>query len=296
MNDWKDQLIGIYLLICEEFERGLYYQSERMSNNNEPEFSDEEVLSVYLFGLLQGHQQVSRIRNYCQNHLAEWFPKLPGYVAFTNRLNRLSAAISGLLESLERRLPGPRDRSFVSRLVDSMPVILARGGRADQAKVARELAQKSYSASKDLWYYGLKLHLVARKQPNSLALPEIVVLTGAHQHDSRAFVQMLPHLSGCDVFADKAYWMFLFNPVLIRRQRTTVYASIQAHKGHRLDYGEQAYNTMVSRVRQPIESFFNWLQQKTGIENASKVRSTRGLLVHVFGRLAAAFLCIILNS
>ncbi len=44
----------------------------------------------------------------------------------------------------------------------------------------------------------------------------------------------------------------------------------------------------VSRVRQPIESLFNWIEEKTGIEMASKVRSSQGLLVHVFGRLAAA--------
>jgi len=44
----------------------------------------------------------------------------------------------------------------------------------------------------------------------------------------------------------------------------------------------------VSRVRQPIESLFNWIEEKAGIEMASKVRSSQGLLVHVFGRLAAA--------
>jgi len=33
---------------------------------------------------------------------------------------------------------------------------------------------------------------------------------------------------------------------------------------------------------------FNWLEEKTGIQRASKVRSYNGLLVHVFGRLAAA--------
>jgi hypothetical protein len=39
---------------------------------------------------------------------------------------------------------------------------------------------------------------------------------------------------------------------------------------------------------QPVESIFNWIEEKTGIEIASKVRSYQGLLVHVFGRLAAA--------
>lgn len=55
-----------------------------------------------------------------------------------------------------------------------------------------------------------------------------------------------------------------------------------------LDAADQWLSIAVSRVRQPIESLFNWLEEKTGIQRASKVRSYRGLLVHVFGRLAAA--------
>ena len=58
----------------------------------------------------------------------------------------------------------------------------------------------------------------------------------------------------------------------------------QAH----LDAADQGLSTAVSRVRQPIESLFHWIEEKTGIQCASKVRSYRGLLVPVFGRLAAA--------
>lgn len=53
------------------------------------------------------------------------------------------------------------------------------------------------------------------------------------------------------------------------------------------------YSTAISRVRQPIESFFNWLIQKTDIQRASKVRSTKGLLVHLFGKIASAFINLI---
>ena len=54
----------------------------------------------------------------------------------------------------------------------------------------------------------------------------------------------------------------------------------------------------VSRIRQPMESLFNWIDEKTGIQTASKVRSTQGLLVHVYGKLAAAMLLLtpIFNS
>jgi hypothetical protein len=44
------------------------------------------------------------------------------------------------------------------------------------------------------------------------------------------------------------------------------------------------------------ESLFNWINGKTGIQRASKMRSYRGLLVHAFGRLAAAIPLPVLNS
>ena len=50
------------------------------------------------------------------------------------------------------------------------------------------------------------------------------------------------------------------------------------------------FSQAVSKVRQPIESFFNWLNEKTEIQRASKVRATKGLLVHTFGKLAIALL------
>lgn len=63
------------------------------------------------------------------------------------------------------------------------------------------------------------------------------------------------------------------------------------------------FSTAVSRDKQPIESLFNWLiaspvraklsGQKTDIQRASKVRSAKGLLIHIFGKIASAFLNLI---
>ena len=50
------------------------------------------------------------------------------------------------------------------------------------------------------------------------------------------------------------------------------------------------YGTAVSTIRQPVESFFNCLNEKKKIQAAQKVRSTKGLAVHVFGKMAAAFI------
>jgi len=56
------------------------------------------------------------------------------------------------------------------------------------------------------------------------------------------------------------------------------------------------FSKAVSKIRQPIESLFNWLITKTDIQRASRVRSTKGLMVHAFGRIAAAFIYLIFNS
>ena len=53
------------------------------------------------------------------------------------------------------------------------------------------------------------------------------------------------------------------------------------------------FSTAVSKVGQPIGAFFNWLNEKTNIQRAMKVRSTSGLLVHTMGKIAIAFIYLI---
>ena len=43
-------------------------------------------------------------------------------------------------------------------------------------------------------------------------------------------------------------------------------------------------------MRQPIETLFGWLQRVTKIQEASLVRSSKGLMTHIFGRIAAAMM------
>ncbi|MCS4034099.1 hypothetical protein GGQ02_002499 [Salinibacter ruber] len=62
-----------------------------------------------------------------------------------------------------------------------------------------------------------------------------------------------------------------------------------------LPAADKLYSEAIGRTRQPIESLFSWIDEKTAIQQASKVRSYQGLLVHVFGRLAAAMLILALN-
>lgn len=55
------------------------------------------------------------------------------------------------------------------------------------------------------------------------------------------------------------------------------------------------FSTTVSKVRQPIEALFNWLNEKTDIQRAMKVRFTSGLLVHTMEKIAIALITLIFN-
>lgn len=55
------------------------------------------------------------------------------------------------------------------------------------------------------------------------------------------------------------------------------------------------YSAAVSSVREPVEAFYSWLIDKTNIQRAQKCRSTAGLLIHTLGKLAIAFIFLILN-
>ena len=58
---------------------------------------------------------------------------------------------------------------------------------------------------------------------------------------------------------------------------------------------DQVKFTEISRIRQRIESFFNSIKNKSKIQNASKIRSSAGLIVHIFGKIAACLLITLLN-
>ena len=81
----------------------------------------------------------------------------------------------------------------------------------------------------------------------------------------------------------------------LREQQARLIAPRKKPKGQELTKDESYYNRLVRSIRQPIESLFNWMEEKTGIQRASKVRSTDALMIHCWGKLAVAFFLLVLN-
>jgi hypothetical protein len=176
------------------------------------------------------------------------------------------------------------------RLLDSMPIRMAHAKRSRRARVAPELANKGYCASKGEYYDGVKAPILGLRRPGTLPLPDSIGLTPASDHDLPVLREIAPQLQGGELSLDKAYVDEVLSQTSQAEQALTLLTPVKKAKGQAtLEAADQWLSTAVCRVRQPIESLFNWLEEKTGIQCASKVRSCRGLLVHVFSRLAAAF-------
>jgi hypothetical protein len=144
------------------------------------------------------------------------------------------------------------------------------------------LADTGFCATKQMQYRGVKLHLIAARRSSSLPLPERSALRRASQHDLAALRELNPHLGGYGLFADKAY-ADAATKVLLHQRGTYLVTPC----GNEPETSVPTlYNRFVSSMRQPLESLFGWLIQRTNVQTASRVRSTHGLLAHCYGKLA----------
>lgn len=292
---WQTNLIRLYCAVCDN-NSTIEAVMQRQSNNFRPQFSDEECITVYLWGISQRRFEQKTIYEYTRNHLLEWFPKLPSYQAFSARLNRLAPAFQALAEYW-LSIIGVDLQEQMEYIVDSCPIILAKGPRSGHAKVARELCEKSYNASRKEWYYGMKLHAVVARRPDRLPVPVSLMASGAAQHDLPAAKQIIEgsaSLKPGKLLADKAYIDAEWAQSLKQNHALLLLTPRKKQKDDVLCSGD-TFSTFVSSLRQPIECFFNWLNRLTDIQSASLVRSLSGLLSHLFGRIATALPMLLFN-
>ena len=255
------KLIAIYMYICDIYDSKLKSSCERFSNNNNPDFTDQEVLTIYLYTMnVEQRLKIKQIHNYASDHLRSWFPLLPSYEAFIMRINRLSEAFKNLAEVL---LSGycPQDCDLSTSVMDSLPIITCSGKRTPS--VAQEITDKGYCSTKSMYYYGLKLHALAFHRPDHLPFPESIVITPASENDLNVHKQNWSDIPNRSFYGDKIYRDTELLKDMARQSNSIVLTPVKTVKGQSEitnQWGKAAndlYSRAVSRVRQPIESLFN---------------------------------------
>jgi hypothetical protein len=287
-------LIKLYFYVCEEYNDYLRWNVQRFSpNGQEGQISDEEIITIYLFCVAYEEKyKVKSIHKHITKYWKSWFPTLPSYQTFNDRLNRIADAFPLLVERIiESHGQFPKEMNIL--IGDSLPIITCSHKRA--GKVAPQITSKGYCATKKLHYFGAKLHLLGQRRTATIPFPKKVGVTPASAHDLTALNPVLEVALAEATFLDKAYCDKNLDQAMniIGNQLMTPIKDVkgmcpllkQFDKAYK-----DLYNTAISVVRQPIESLFSWVIQLTNIQNASFVRSESGLNVHIFGKLAAALI------
>ena len=123
--NWQKRLITIYLYVCKYYQQTLWTYSQRLSHYADLSFSDEEVMILFLFGVMDKHREIKGIDEYVDRHLRDGFPRLPSYVAYVQRLNQVADVFASLLALIqqEQEVKNPGQ----AWLIDTFAVVLATG-------------------------------------------------------------------------------------------------------------------------------------------------------------------------
>jgi len=126
------------------------------------------------------------------------------------------------------------------------------------------LQTKASALLRNQYYYGLKLHALAFRRPKRIPFPESLFFSAAQENDLTVFKQIWGDtIQNRTIFGDKIYSDFeYFNEQRMKKQNIQMLTPVKAIKGQAdlIKQRQKAYNdllsTAVSKVRQPIESFF----------------------------------------
>jgi hypothetical protein len=138
-----------------------------------------------------------------------------------------------------------------------------------------------------MWYYGVKIHILAEERCNTIPIPRQILITKASEHDLNAGKILLENAGDIEVFGDKAYIDEVWASDL-QLQYVDINTPFKEPSKNQLplDDGELAWNAMLSSKRQLIESLFSQISRVTNIQNANFIRSLDALFAFIWAKLA----------
>jgi len=286
--DIHTKLIGLYCAVCEHYDNTLVVCAQRQSNNFCPKFTDSECIATFIWGIHNQKFEVKACYGFIRDYYGDWFPDLPSYQAYNHRICFLADAIKEIASLFV--CDAGLDPNHADFVIDSLPIIVAKANRSGKAKAANEMCNKGYCASKDMWYYGIKLHVLAQCNHKSLPTPANMTVSKASEHDlTVAKQELLDGVNNIRLFGDTAFADKEWEKHMFEEHNVEVITPIKRKVGQKkLNYWDSVFSTAVSSVKQAIESFNNWIIEKTNIQKASKVRSSAGLTAFIFARIACA--------
>jgi len=240
MEKIKEEMLKIYIFVDD-------YMKEigdwRKSNNKSVSISDGEIITMALSkGLLGVDNLKETYRKIVENYGKE-FPVICSYKQWLARVNQLSEVIGRMTLYLGQ----PSEQQLY--LMDSMPISMAKPIRYGRVRLLREEGAYFGKSSKG-WYFGFKLNVLRNidgKVVDSILTP------GNFDERDVAFALSLRVSEGVTL-ADLGYRGKDFSLALFEDTNMLIIT--------RADTPDILQKQLISRVRQPIESFFSQLWRR----------------------------------
>lgn len=270
MNTIIDQMTEIYCFIDDYLKAHPRRAAWRSSPNCEPAFTDAEVLTI---ALMQSAFRVASLKHtyrLISLNFSEAFPRLCSYKQWISRLHRLCDLVGVMIESA-RPCDGFR---FSLYAIDSKPIPVCKPIRHRVVRLLRDEGAYFGKTSAG-WFFGFKLHVLINIEGWIVS----AAMTAANIPDREASVWLAAAADGGILAADQAYGRDETIEALEREADMLVLTRRRARpkKG------------LMSRVRQPIETFFAKLCHRF-IDKVYS-RSWRGLWSTIKLKLLAYNLC-----
>jgi hypothetical protein len=242
MNSIADQMLVLYVFIADFLAAHPNLAHWRGSNNEEPAFTDAEVITI---GLLQGCFGVASLKQtyrLVQNNYRDAFPKLCSYAQWIARLHQLSFLMAHLRWDAVRhhKMPG------CLYLLDSKPIPICQPIRHGRVRLMRPEGAY-FGKSSTGWFFGFKLHLLVHH--SGLVLAALLTAGNCPDKDADVMHELVAWAAGGTVLTDLGY-----------RDKDLI-AALQDEYGVLLIHPAQAgeKRALISSLRERIETTFSSL-------------------------------------
>ncbi len=270
-------------------------QHLRRSNNNNPEFTDAEVITIVLVGQLAGENSQRAWYRYVRKNYIKLFPSLCSRTRFTRREAKLHHLICYFQQNLCYLLSASDSREF---LVDSFPLEICNIQRLASSSQPFEYAGANfgYCAAKKRRYYGFKCHIVTDLR----GVPIFITLTNAAASDLHSFESVVEQMISLGIIkrekiyiGDKGYVGQDFGNYIFRTYGVKLVSMQREYK--KKEYGPSALNQLLQKTRKIIETTINLFSVEINA-GRTKRRTIKGLITSIMSKLAAFNIANFFNS
>jgi hypothetical protein len=284
----EDVFILVYCVVSDFLNHVGGQKSLRRSNNNDPEFTDAEVMTIAIIGELAQYNSQNSWYRYVRKNYLSLFPKLCSRTRFSRRHSRLYRVICFFQQNLCFLLSASH---AVEIVVDSFPIEICNLQRVKSSNqpFGYDGADYGYCAAKKLYYYGFKGHLVTDLR----GVPIFLTLTSASVSDLHSFeaiiIEMIEYnaVKGKNLFiGDKGYVGEEFQKMIEQNYGVKLLSMQREYKKDVQKYGYSALNELLKKSRHIIETSIDLLSVQLNAGH-TKRRTIKGLVNSLITKMAA---------